>query len=107
MKNKLMILSGIGVLSVGTYLMRLSGAKLGRRLVLPKHSQALLSDAATTLLFAVALATIFYENTHFAGMARVAGVMIGVFLYWRKFSLIVVIFATAIITALLRYMGIN
>lgn len=35
---------------------------------------ALLSDAATVLLFSVALATTFYEGEHFAGMARVLGV---------------------------------
>jgi hypothetical protein len=58
----------------GTYLMRLGGAKLGNRLALSERSQALLSDAATVLLFSVALATTFYEGEHFAGMARVFGV---------------------------------
>lgn len=39
--------------------MRLGGAKLGSRLALSERSQALLSDAATVLLFSVALATTF------------------------------------------------
>jgi hypothetical protein len=43
--------------------MRLGGAKLGNRLALSERSQALLSDAATVLLFSVALATTFYEET--------------------------------------------
>jgi hypothetical protein len=47
--------------------MRLGGAKLGNRLALSERSQALLSDAATVLLFSVALATTFYEGEHFAG----------------------------------------
>lgn len=94
-------------LSAGTYLMRLGGAKLGSRLALSERSQALLSDAATVLLFSVALATTFYEGEHFAGMARVLGVAFAVFLAWRKMPLIVVIIAAAVVTALLRLAGIN
>ncbi|KAI3490465.1 hypothetical protein L1887_45297 [Cichorium endivia] len=82
-----------------------SGAAL--RLALSERSQALLSDAATVLLFSVALATTFYEGDHFAGMARVLGVAFAVFLAWRKMPLIVVIVAAAVVTALLRVAGIN
>ncbi|PHM69803.1 AzlD domain-containing protein [Xenorhabdus sp. KJ12.1] len=102
-----LIIIGIAILSLGTYLMRFGGAKLGNKLALSERSQALLSDAATTLLFAVALAATFYESEHFAGMARVLGVVIAVFLAWRKVPLIVVILSAAFITALLRYAGIN
>ena len=98
---------GMAILSAGTYLMRLGGAKLGSRLALSERSQALLSDAATVLLFSVALATIFYEGEHFAGMARVLGVGFAVFLAWRKMPLIVVIISAAVITALLRLAGIS
>ena len=80
MGNMTVFILGIAVLSVGTYLMRLGGAKLGNRLALSDRSQALLSDAATVLLFSVALATTFYEGEHFAGMARVLGVAFAVFL---------------------------
>ncbi len=52
---------GMAILSAGTYLMRLGGAKLGSRLALSERSQALLSDAATVLLFSVALATTFMK----------------------------------------------
>ncbi|EHT04517.1 TPA: AzlD domain-containing protein [Raoultella ornithinolytica] len=98
---------GMAILSAGTYLMRLGGAKLGSRLALSERSQALLSDAATVLLFSVALATIFYEGEHFAGMARVLGVGFAVFLAWRKMPLIVVIISAAVITALLRLAGLS
>jgi hypothetical protein len=81
--------------------------KIGSRLALSERSQALLSDAATVLLFSVALATTFYEGEHFAGMARVLGVAFAVFLAWRKMPLIVVIVAAAVVTALLRLAGIN
>ena len=104
MGNMTLFIIGIAILSLGTYLMRLGGAKLGGRLA---FSQALLSDAATVLLFSVALATTFYEGEHFAGMARVLGVGFAVFLAWRKLPLIVVIVAAAVVTALLRIAGIN
>ncbi|KAG6336963.1 hypothetical protein ID866_2109 [Astraeus odoratus] len=107
MGNMTFFILGIAILSAGTYLMRLGGAKLGNRLALSERSQALLSDAATVLLFSVALATTFYEGEHFAGMARVLGVGFAVFLAWRKMPLIVVIVAAAVVTALLRLAGIN
>ncbi|PHM27720.1 AzlD domain-containing protein [Xenorhabdus budapestensis] len=107
MADYTLIIIGIAILSLGTYLMRFGGAKLGNRLALSERSQAFLSDAATTLLFSVALAATFYEGEHFAGMARVIGVAVAVFLAWRKVPLIVVILAAALITALLRYAGIN
>ncbi|EGT4509777.1 AzlD domain-containing protein [Cronobacter sakazakii] len=105
MASTMMILAGIAVLSVGTYLMRFGGAKLGNKLALSERAQALLSDAATTLLFAVALAATFYEGESFAGMARVLGVAFAIFLAWRKAPLIVVIVVAAVVTALLRLAG--
>ena len=83
MGNMTLFIAGIAILSLGTYLMRLGGAKLGNRLAFSERSQALLSDAATVLLFSVALATTFYEGAHFAGMARVLGVAVAVFLAWQ------------------------
>ena len=106
MGNMTLFIVGIAILSAGTYLMRLGGARLGSRLALSERAQALLSDAATVLLFSVALATTFYEGEHFAGMARVLGVAFAVFLAWRKMPLIVVIVA-AVVTALLRMVGIH
>lgn len=107
MANTTLIIGGIAILSAGTYLMRLGGAKLGNKLALSERSQALLSDAATTLLFAVALAATLYEGEHFAGMARVLGVMFALFLAWRKMPLIVVIISAAVVTALLRLAGVQ
>lgn len=105
MTNITLIIAGIALLSVGTYLMRFGGARLGNKLALSERSHALLSDAATTLLFAVALAATLYEGEHFAGMARVLGVMFALFLAWRKMPLIVVILSAAVVTALLRLAG--
>ncbi|MBB1199327.1 AzlD domain-containing protein [Enterobacteriaceae bacterium 89] len=105
MGETLWIIVGIAVLSAGTYLMRFGGARLGNKLALSERSQAMLNDAATTLLFAVALAATFFEGSHFAGSARVLGVAVAVFLAWRKVPLIIVIVAAAVVTALLRLAG--
>ena len=92
MGNMTLFIAGIAILSLGTYLMRLGGAKLGSRLAFSERAQA--------------LATTFYEGEHFAGMARVLGVGLAVFLAWRKMPLIVVIIAAAVATALLRMAGV-
>jgi uncharacterized membrane protein len=107
MENMTVFILGIAILSAGTYLMRLGGAKLGSRLALSERSQALLSDAATVLLFSVALATTFYEGEHFAGMARVLGVALAIFLAWRTMPLFVVMFGAAVVKSLLRLGVIN
>lgn len=107
MTNTFTVLAGLAVLSAGTWLMRFSGAKLGSKLALSERSQKLLNDGATTLLFSVALATTFFEGSHFAGYARFAGVAVAVFLAWRKVPLIFVIIAAALVTALLRLAGIH
>ena len=107
MGNMTLFIVGIAILSAGTYLMRLGGARLGSRLALSERAQALLSDAATVLLFSVALATTFYEGEHFAGMARVLGVAFAVFLAWRKMPVMVGSVAAAVVTALQRMVGIH
>ncbi|MBD8163514.1 AzlD domain-containing protein [Erwinia persicina] len=106
MADNTLLIGGIAVLALGTWLMRFAGAQLGSRMALSEDARRLLSDAATTLLFAVALASTFYEGTHFAGVARVTGVAVAVILAWRKIPLIAVILAAAAVTALLRFIGI-
>jgi len=106
MTETMKILAGLALLSGGTYLMRLAGAKLGNRLTFSETAKSLLSDAATVLLFSVAIATTFYENDHFSGIARVTGVAVAVFLVWRKVPLIAVIIISAAITATLRQFGV-
>lgn len=105
MSDTLWLTIGIAILAAGTWLMRFGGAKLGSRMALSESTQTMLNDAATTLLFAVALAATFFEGSHFAGSARVAGVAVAVILAWRRMPLIVVIIAAAVVTALLRLAG--
>ncbi|WP_034495711.1 hypothetical protein [Buttiauxella agrestis] len=81
----------------------LLGSAVGKLLPAP---ETIGLDAATVLLFSVAIATTFYENDHFSGIARVTGVAIAVFLAWRKVPLIAVIIISAAITATLRQFGV-
>ncbi|MEA1063960.1 AzlD domain-containing protein [Apirhabdus apintestini] len=101
------VIGGIIMLSVGTWLMRFAGARLGNRLPLTERHKMLLNDAATTLLFSAALAATFYEDTHFSGVARVAGVLVGIVLAWRKAPLMVVLVCAALVTAGLRFAGVT
>lgn len=107
MTHQGMIIAGIALLAAGTYLIRLAGVKVGNRLPLTQHTRAVLSDAATVLLLAVASTTTLFEGPHFAGMARVFGVAFAVFLAWRKAPLILVIVGAAVMTAALRYCGVS
>ena len=101
------LIAGIALLAVGTYVMRFAGYKLGSRMPLSERARAMLSDAATVLLLAVAVTTALFEGTDFSGIARVAGVLFAVFLAWRRAPLIIVIVGAAVMTALLRYLGVS
>ncbi|WP_065647555.1 MULTISPECIES: AzlD domain-containing protein [Pantoea] len=106
MDNSLVI-AGIVLLAVGTYAIRFAGYRLGSRLPMSEKTRNMLSDAATVLLLAVAVTTALFEGTHFAGIARVAGVLFAVFLAWRRTPLILVIVGAAVMTGLLRYLGVS
>lgn len=105
MHNNLVI-AGIALLAVGTYVMRFAGYRLGSRMQMSESVRNMLSDAATVLLLAVAVTTALFEGNHFAGIARIAGVLFAVFLAWRRTPLILVIIGAATMTALLRYLGV-
>lgn len=106
MTQQALLIGGIALLAGGTYLIRFAGVKMGNRLPMNERTQALLSDAATVLLLAVAATTTLFEGHHFAGMARVLGVAFAIFLAWRKAPLIMVIVGAAVMAASLRYLGI-
>ena len=86
--------------------MRYISSRLGHRWVLPEPWQQRLSDAATTLLLSVAVIATFYQDNHFAGLARTGGVAVALLLALRRTPLIVVILSAAAVTALLRLAGI-
>ncbi len=102
-----LIVAGIALLAAGTYLLRLAGFRLGSRLTLSPAASALLADAATTLLVAVAAVSTFYAGVGFAGFARPVGVAVAAFLAWRRQPLILVILVAALVTAGLRLLGLK
>lgn len=107
MNHQTLIIAGIALLALGTYALRFAGFKLGSRLTLSPSATALLADAATTLLLAVAAIATFYQGEGFAGYARLMGVAVAAFLAWRRRPLIVVIIAAAVVTAGLRLFGLK
>ncbi|AEX53490.1 inner membrane protein [Rahnella aquatilis CIP 78.65 = ATCC 33071] len=106
MTSHSLMIAGIALLAAGTFLMRVAGYRLGSRLNFSPATQTMLSDAATTLLLAVAATSALFEDQHFAGFARVTGVGVALLLAWRKAPLMVIIIAAAAVTALLRGLGI-
>ncbi|MEM6158987.1 AzlD domain-containing protein [Erwinia sp. P6884] len=107
MTHTLSIVTGIALLAAGTFAMRFAGYRLGTRLPLSARTQLLLTDAATLLLFSVAATAALFENQHFAGFARLGGVLFAALLAWRKAPLILVILSACAVTALLRTAGVQ
>ena len=101
-----MLIAAIVALGVGTYAMRLSGVLLRDRLKLSDRLQQLLPIAAAALLAALAGTSALMEGSHFAGVARPAGVAVGALLAWRRAPFVVVIVAAAAAAALLRLAGV-
>ena len=102
-----MLIAAILVLAVGTYTIRLSGVVLRDRLELSDTLQRVLPMAAAALLAALATTAALMEGAEFAGVARPAGVIVGVLLAWRKAPFVVVVVAAAATAALLRLAGIS
>jgi branched-subunit amino acid transport protein len=96
----------IAVLAAGTYAIRATGIILRDRIVLPAWLAAVLPVAATTLLAALVATAVFTDSGHLSlGIARPAGVLVGVLLVWRKAPFAVVVLAAAVTAALLRLAG--
>ncbi len=96
----------IVALGLGTYAMRLAGVVLAGRVTLPESVTRLLPLAAVGLLTALAAVSAFTEAGRAAGVARPAGVLVGVVLAWRRVPFAVVVLAAAATAALLRLAGI-
>jgi branched-subunit amino acid transport protein len=95
----------IVLLALGTYAMRLAGVALAGRVTLPEPVRRLLPLAAVALLAALAVTVALTEAGRWAGVARPAGVLVGVILAWRKAPFAVVVIAAAATAAGLRLLG--
>jgi branched-subunit amino acid transport protein len=103
-----MIFAAIVALAVGTYALRLSGVLLAHRVSLPGSVRQVLPVAAATLLSALAGTAALTQGGHLVGgVARPAGVLVGLLLAWRRAPFVVVVVAAAATAALLRLAGID
>lgn len=102
-----MSLLAIFALAAGTYLFRVTGPVLRRRLRLPNRLRQLLSVAAAVLLTALVAVSALTQGHGFAGWARPAGVLVGGILASRRVPFPIVVIAAATTTALLRLAGVS
>ena len=96
----------VAALAIGTYAMRLGGVLLADRVSLPDWLRRLLPLAAVALLAALAVTAALTEAGRAAGVARPAGVLVGVVLAWRRLPFAVVVVAAAATAAGLRLLGV-
>jgi branched-subunit amino acid transport protein len=78
---------------------------LAGRITVPEPVRRLLPLAAVALLAALAVTAALTEAGEWAGVARPAGVLVGVILAWRKAPFAVVVIAAAVTAAGLRLLG--
>jgi branched-subunit amino acid transport protein len=95
------------VLAVGTYAFRLAGPFLRDRITLSEEVKRFLTLAAVALLAALIATAALLDGSHFVGVARPAGVLVGAVLAWRKAPFVVVVIAAALTAALLRLAGVS
>ncbi|MYR06453.1 AzlD domain-containing protein [Gordonia sp. SID5947] len=97
---------GVGVLAVGTYLIRLAGPALRSRYEVSPHAAAVMDRAAIVLLVGVAATGALYAGHEFVGWARPAGVTVGIIAALCKAPIVVVVILAAVVAAGLRAVGI-
>ncbi|WP_233163770.1 AzlD domain-containing protein [Glycomyces salinus] len=102
----MMMLAAIIALAVGTYLIRISGPLLHRRITLSERTEKIVKAGATVVLLALTVVSTVLVDGAWAGWALPAGVLVGGVLAWRRAPLAVVVIAAAATTALLRLAGV-
>jgi branched-subunit amino acid transport protein len=101
-----MPLLAIVALAAGTYVFRLAGPTLRRRIRIPDKARHLLSVVTAVMLTALVATAALTEGHGFAGWARPVGVLVGGVLALRRAPFPVVVIAAAATTALLRLAGV-
>jgi branched-subunit amino acid transport protein len=100
-------LIAILVLAAGTYAFRVAGPVLRARFEPSERVRRLLSVAASVLLVALMATAALTIGHGFAGWARVAGVLVGGVLAWRRMPFLAVVVAAVLTTAVLRLSGVH
>ncbi|EMI5489722.1 AzlD domain-containing protein [Providencia stuartii] len=103
MDNPWLILTGIIILAVGTYLMRASGAYFKGKVVLSDSKKALFSAAAIVILFSVAMTSTVFDGEYFSDPAKIIGVLVAGILTWYQKPFIIIVLSASVVTALLRF----
>src|SRR6201996_4730514 len=101
-----LVVAALATRAAGTYAARLSGQLLRARITFPPRAAKLLEAAAVIMLAALVATTALTEGHGFSGFARPAGVLVAGILAWRKAPFLVVVLAAAVVTALLRILGV-
>lgn len=97
-----MIVASMLVLAAGTYLLRLLGPLLRKRVTFPAGAERLLDVSAVVLLTSLVAVTALTEGSGPADAARPLGVLVGGVLAWRKAPFMAAVLAAAATTAVLR-----
>ena len=103
MNQSFMMLMGIMLLAVGTYSIRYIGLAFNQYFSIGKQQEQLFNDAATTLLFSIAILSTFFEGSEWADSAKIMGVCVGLYMIWKNYSLINTILVTTLVTTLCRF----
>ncbi len=104
MDNSLLMLVGILLLAVVTYLMRSSGAILNGRIRLSVYTKELFSVAAIIILFSVAMTSTLFDGAELSDLPKIIGVAVAGILTWYKKPFIVIVLSASVVTALLRWL---
>jgi uncharacterized membrane protein len=92
---------GVAVLAIGTYAFRIGGVGLSSQS--PDGAAERWSDVAVVVLLASVTATsALYDNQHFAGWARVVGVLVAAALAWMRLPLVIIVLSATVATASIR-----
>ena len=98
-----MILFGILLLAVGTYIIRYAGLSFNQHFTLQEKHQQLVQDAATTLLFSIAVLSTFFEGAKWTDPGKMIGVAVALYLIWKNYSLIKIILIAMLTTTIIRF----
>ncbi|HHR5899696.1 TPA: AzlD domain-containing protein [Providencia alcalifaciens] len=104
MEHSWLMMSGILILAIGTYLMRASGALLKGRVNLTEQNKALFSAAAIVILFSVAMTATVFSGDELSDFPKIIGVTVAGILTWYRKPFIVIVLSAALMTAALRWL---
>jgi branched-subunit amino acid transport protein len=94
-------------LGLGTFAFRFAGVTLRSRLTVSARAQQAMTAASVILLVALVATSTLLQDGHWAGLARLAGVLVGGVLAWRKAPFVLVVLAAAAVAAGLRLLGLS